>query len=100
MKWLIILGLLMILGAFVAVRYRKQIQMALYVFRMFRKMRQLSKTPDQPAEKQIRPTSASNEIPLVRCAKCGSWKPQSESLKLGRNVFYCSSNCMEKAVRA
>jgi hypothetical protein len=97
MKWLIILGLLFFLVAMIAVRYRRQIQMGLYVFRMFRKMRQMNKTAT--TEKQVTPAARSNDIPLGRCAKCGSWKPQSEALKFGGNVFYCSSNCLEKAVQ-
>lgn len=98
MKWLIILGLFLALAAFLAVRYRRQIQMGIYVFRMFRKMREMSRAGAEP-EKQINKNSDKKDVPLVRCTKCGSWKPQTESLKFGGNVYYCSSNCMEKAVR-
>lgn len=96
MKWLIILGLLAFLGMVIAVRFRRQIQTAIYVFKMFRKMRQMSK-PGAP-EKQIENTSNSKDVQLVRCAKCGSWIPQNTALKLSKNTFYCSSKCMEKAV--
>jgi hypothetical protein len=97
MKWLIILGLLFLLGAIVATRYRRQIQMALYVFRMFRKMRQMNRA--ETTEKQIERNTDARDIPLVRCAKCGAWKPQTDALKFGGNIFYCSSNCLEKAVQ-
>ena len=95
MKWLIILALIVLLAVFIASRYRKQIQMALYVFRMFRKMRQMSKTE----EKQINATANSTETNLVNCAKCGTWIPQNKALKLRSGVFYCSSNCLEATAK-
>ncbi len=91
MKWIIILGLILIVLLLIVSRYRKQIQMALYVFRMFRKMRQMSKTD----EKQINTAADSTEIALVNCAKCGTWIPQNKALKLRSGVFYCSSDCLE-----
>lgn len=97
MKWIIILGLLAVLAMFIAVRFRRQIQMGLYVFKMFRQMRQMSK-PEQP-EKQLKKTAGEADVQLVRCAKCGSWIPQNTALKLSKNTFYCSSKCMESAVR-
>ncbi len=96
MKFLIILVLLAILAMFIWRRYRLQIQTALYVFRMFRKMRQMSKA--EIPEKQIEKTSNPEDVQLVRCAKCGSWTPQTNALKLGGNNFYCSAKCLEKAV--
>lgn len=96
MKWLIILGLLTILAMFIAIRFRRQIQTALYMYKMFRKMRQISK-PETP-EKRIETDINSNDVQLVRCTKCGSWIPQNTALKLSKNTFYCSSKCMEKAV--
>ncbi len=97
MKWLIILGLLAVLVIFIVARFRRQIQTTLYIFKMFRKMRQMSK-PETP-EKQIETNTNSSDVQLVRCAKCGSWIPQTTSLKLSKNTFYCSSKCMESAVK-
>jgi len=97
MKWLIILGLLAILVMFIAVRFRRQIQTAIYVLKMFRKMRQMNK-PEQ-TEKQIDTPGNSNDVQLVRCTKCGSWIPQNTALKLSKNTFYCSSKCLESAVK-
>ena len=91
MKWLIILALIVVLAAIIISRYRKQIQMALYVFRMFRKMRQMS----GQEEKQIDVQAKSEESALVNCAKCGTWIPQNKALKLRSGVFYCSKNCLE-----
>lgn len=95
MKWLILLGLLFILGAIIAVRYRRQIQTAIYLWKMFRKMRQVGK----PTEKQIQNDKNNDEVPLVKCAKCGIWIQQENAFSLRSRVFYCSANCMENAVK-
>ena len=97
MKWIIILGLLAILVMFIVARYRRQLQTALYMYKMFRKMREMSKQAETP-EKQLEKSANASDVQLVRCAKCGSWIPQNTAIKLSRNNFYCSSKCMEKAV--
>lgn len=91
MKWLILLGIVFIFFALVAYRYRAQIKMAIYVWRMFRKMRQAGKTD----ERQIEKTDDKIDVALVRCAKCGTWIPQVKALKLRSGINYCSANCME-----
>ncbi len=91
MKWLIILGLILLVIILIASRYRKQIQMGLYVFRMFRKMRQMNKAE----EKQISPKAETSDTTLINCAKCGTWIPQNKAIKLRSGVFYCSANCLE-----
>jgi Sec-independent protein translocase protein TatA len=96
MKWLIILLVLLIVVALVAARYRRQIMTAWQLWRMFKKMRQMS----QPtAEKRIETVSADKNESLVRCERCGNWVPQSEALKLRSKTVYCSTNCMERAVK-
>lgn len=92
-KILVILFLISVLFGLVALRYRKQIQTALYLFRMFRKMRQMSRAPE---EKQIEKTESDGQ--LVKCARCGTWIPQNKALNLRSKTFYCSANCMENAV--
>ncbi|HEY0658927.1 MAG TPA: hypothetical protein VGD05_10655 [Pyrinomonadaceae bacterium] len=100
MKLLIILLILLAVMALIAFRYRKQIQTALYVWRMFRQMRQFNKPQAaQPKEKQIDKNEKSSNAPLVRCGGCGKWTNETAMLKLGSKSFYCSANCMEKAVR-
>ena len=94
-KFLVVLFILIVVFGLVALRYRKQIQMALYVLRMFRKMRQMSSAPE---EKQIEKTESSSDTQLVKCARCGKWIPQSKALNLRSKTFYCSANCMENAV--
>lgn len=95
MKWLILLALLVVVVAFVASRYRRQIQMGLYVWRMFRKMRKAGQAGDKPLEIKADPKN----VPLTRCAQCGSWTPQKDALNLRSGTVYCSALCMEKAVK-
>lgn len=96
MKWLIILVLLLIVAAVVILRYRRQIQMALQMYMMFKKMRQMSR----PApEKRIENVAADKGEALVRCERCGNWIPRSEAMKLRSKTIYCSANCMERAVK-
>lgn len=96
MKWLILLGLLIILVIIIATRYRRQIQMAIYVLRMFRKMRQNSKND----ERQIETKEGARDVPLIRCGKCGIWIPQNKALRLRSGIFYCSTDCLENIVKA
>jgi hypothetical protein len=95
MKWLIILFLLFVLVAIVAVRYRRQIQTAIYMYKMFRKMRQASKG----TEKQIETKQSQANIPLVRCVGCGNWVAETDVLKMGNKIAYCSTACIEKKVK-
>lgn len=94
-KLLVILFLLMVLAAIIAVRYRKQIQMAIYMFRMVRKMRQMGKTE----EKQIETKEVSSNSPLVKCSGCGNWISESQALNMRSKNFYCSADCVQKAVK-
>jgi len=91
MKWLILFGLIVILIVIIAARYRQQIKMAIYVWRMFRKMRQTGKTEEKQIEKQ----ENAKDIALVRCAKCGTWIPQNKALNLRSGINYCSTVCLE-----
>lgn len=94
MKWLILLVLFAVLAVVILTRYRRQIQTVVYVWRMFRKMRQSGKSGEKQIEKKV----SANENALIRCAKCGMWIPQESALKLRSKTFFCSANCMEKAV--
>lgn len=92
MKWLILLGLILLVGIIVVSRYRRQIQTAMYVWRMFRKMRQAGKTE----EKQIETKENSKDVSLIRCGKCGTWIPKNKALSLRSGIYFCSTNCLEK----
>lgn len=96
MKWIIILSLLLLLVAIVATRYRRQIVAGIEIWKMFRQVRKQMKPP---VEKQIKPAASKNNVELVRCGKCGKWINESNALNLRSKTFYCSTNCMEQAVR-
>jgi len=91
MKWLILFGLLIVLAVIIAIRYRRQIQMGIYVWRMFRKMRQAGKT----VEKQVETKQSAKDVPLIRCAKCGTWISQNKALSFRSGIYYCSTSCLE-----
>ena len=95
-KVLVILLLISILFGLIALRFRKQIQTALYLLQMFRKMRQMSRAGQE--EKRIEKQESPGNIQLVKCAKCGTWIPETKALNLRSKTFYCSANCMENAV--
>ena len=95
MKWLILLALLFAAAALIAVRYRRQIKMAIYVWQMFRKMKQVGKA----GEKRIEKPADAKDIALVRCAKCGTWIPQNKALNLRSANRYCSTVCLETAAK-
>lgn len=93
---LVILLVLIVLIGITALRYRRQIQTATYLWRMFRKMRQMSKSePEKKIEKQ----ATAKDARLVRCAVCKTWIPRTKALNLRSEIFYCSANCMENAVK-
>ncbi len=94
-KILFILLIFIVVAGMIALRYRRQIQNAIYVWQMFKKMRGVN----NPQEKQIEKTENTKNVQLVRCAKCGTWTPQKNALNLRSRAFYCSTNCMENAVK-
>ena len=95
MKWLILLLLILILVVVVAMRYRRQLQTALQIWRMYRQFKQVAR----PAEKKINNQTVDKNAPLVRCARCGKWVLKKDALNLRSKTVYCSTNCMEKAAR-
>jgi Sec-independent protein translocase protein TatA len=96
MKWIILLILFAVLIVIIATRFRRQIVAVIEIFKMFRQVRQQMKPKE---EKQIKPKVLNKDAPLVRCAKCGQWVSESNALNLRSKTFYCSTNCMEQAVR-
>ncbi len=95
MKFLVIIFILLMLLMLLALRFRRQIQTGLQVWRIFRQVRQASKPP---AEAQAKATIEKSES-LVRCSRCGKWIAPSEAVNLRSKTIYCSTNCMEKAAR-
>ncbi|MGI9055734.1 MAG: hypothetical protein ACR2F2_08035 [Pyrinomonadaceae bacterium] len=96
MKWIVLLILFAVLLAIIATRYRRQIVGAIEIYKMFRQVRQQMKPKE---EKQIRQPVSKKDVQLVRCGKCGKWINESNALNLRSKTFYCSTKCMEQAVR-
>jgi hypothetical protein len=92
-EFLVILGVIALMLLIVAFRYRKQIAAAFQIYRMFRRMRAAdNKTREVPER------AGGADTELVRCARCGSWKPRDEALKFSKGTFYCSSACVNEAM--
>ena len=83
-----------VLLALTAIRYRKQIVGMLQVWRMLKSMRQMPRANGE----QVNGQDDVSKGPLVNCAKCGTWVPESRSIRLGTKTFYCSAACVEKEV--
>lgn len=96
MKWIVLLLLFAILIVIIAARYRRQIVSGIEIYKMFRQVRQQMKPLD---EKQIKQTNSKKDVQLVCCAKCGKWVNESNALNLRSKIIYCSTKCMEQAVR-
>ncbi|CAN5557065.1 hypothetical protein BH10ACI1_BH10ACI1_26480 [soil metagenome] len=96
MKFLFILLILILVLCLVGLRFRKQIQTALYMWRMFRQMKQMSKPK---VEKQLNQTENQTAAKLVKCAKCGAWTPLTKAIYFRSKTFYCSKKCMETLVQ-
>jgi hypothetical protein len=96
MKWLILIGLFLLIIGLIYWRFRRQIQTAWQLWRMFRQMRQVGKTEEKPVNKK---KESLQDAPLVRCEKCGKWTSPETALKLRQDKYYCSSQCMERAAR-
>lgn len=95
MKWLIVLFLIAAVIVIFATRYRRQIQTGIYLWRTFKKMRQVGSAETKRVEGKENAKAGQ----LVRCGRCGTWTPQSNALNLGGKVFYCSTECVENAVK-
>lgn len=95
MKWLIILGLILLLIAVVAWHFRKHIQSAWFIYQTFRKMRQMR--PPAAADKPLEPKQSPANTELVRCPKCNKWTPKDEAVKL-KSDFFCSLACLEETM--
>lgn len=98
MKYLILLLVLAALFIWLSWRFRRQITVARQVWKMLVETnRRLNQQQDQQAGNKQPP----QKIPagkLVRCEKCQTWVPKDTALSFGKNTYFCSAKCMEKAV--
>ncbi len=76
-----------------AIRYRKQIGTMLHIWRSLKSMR------EQVKEKQVQSKEPIPAGPLINCAKCGTWVPEQKAIRLRGGTSYCSSTCLESAVK-
>jgi hypothetical protein len=90
---LIVVGLLL---AFTAFRYRKQL---LGVYQVWQMLKQAG-AQGRKSREEINTANETETGPLVNCAKCGTWVPESRAIKLGARMFYCSTACVERSATA
>jgi len=88
-----ILLVIAVLFAFTAIRYRRQIVAFIQFWRVLKAAQQSS------SRSEINGSADAEKGPLVNCAKCGTWVPESNAIRLGTRVFYCSPACTEKAAK-
>jgi len=87
---LLVIGVILALTAY---RYRSHIGAVYRFWRVLRDARV------QRSEELNRPVESTNG-PLVNCAKCGTWVPESKAIKLRPRIYYCSAECVEKTASA
>jgi hypothetical protein len=87
---LFIFVVVLVLLALTAIRYRKQITAVIRFSRMLRNAGATKPIGNAERRKDV-------VVPLAKCAKCGTWVPQTRAIKFGPGNYYCSSKCMEAA---
>jgi hypothetical protein len=92
---LVILLVIAVLIGLTAFRYRRQIAAMLQIWRMLKSMRQAAR----PGENRIDSSGQAKDTRLVNCAKCGTWVPEANAIKLPGSYF-CSASCLESKVPA
>lgn len=100
MKWLIVLIVILAAFALVALRYRRQLLAGWQLYKMYQKMGAAGKPP---TEKRINKTKTAREETggdqLVRCSRCNKWISPTQAVNLRGKNTYCSTACLEKAVK-
>ena len=104
MKYLIILGLLVLIGGLIYWRIRPYIIVVRRVLGVLRGAQITGVLRDEAADFSRRPTEArtgsrgTSGEKLTRCAACGTWLPASRALTLRHStVSYCSPACLERS---
>lgn len=85
---LFIILVVLILLAWTAFRYRKQISSVIGFAQMLKE----AKSDLTAGQRQIQ-QNPDKGIALVNCSKCGVWVPQNKARKVG-DVFFCSDECL------
>lgn len=91
---LIILGVIAMLFALSAFRYRKQLRAAYGVWKAVKDIRagRLPVAPNGTVEER-----AGGK--LARCMTCGNWQPESKMRRVGNGPMFCSAECFEQAAK-
>jgi len=93
---LLILVVIAVLLALTAYRYRRQIG----AFYQFWQVLQQARVQGKRNAKEMNQPAEDERGPLVNCVKCGTWVPESNAIKLGPRIYYCSIDCVEKTAKA
>ena len=94
MKWIVLVFLFFIILSVIALRYRRQINFLILLWKQFQTLR----SPKTTVNREIADNRRDSDTMLARCARCGNWVTQTEILKLGGATF-CSTACLEKNVQ-
>ena len=89
-KFLFLLFLVITLLGIIALRFRRQILTAVEIWEGI-------KNPKNK-EPLIDKKENSSSVPLIKCAKCEVWIPNTSAIKLNSNIYFCSRKCMENIV--
>lgn len=102
MKYLLILIVLALLGAFIYWRLRPYIATARRVLGFMRELRRVN--TNGSTKESVQRSTMENER-LVRCQACETWIPATRAVVLNRSrrgasSYYCSHVCLERAAEA
>jgi hypothetical protein len=89
-KYLIVFAMVLILFAWTAVRYRKQIAGMIGFVRMIRDAANPNRTTREMRE---RSSVVPNE--LVNCVGCRTWIPSDRAIRFDAKTYYCSKECVQ-----
>ena len=81
----LILGVIVILLALTAIRYRRQIAGMIGLAKMLKEVKTSAQARSVPGE-------SATGVALVNCSTCEVWVPENKASKRG-NVYYCSEAC-------
>lgn len=97
MKYLFVLGLLLVAAFLVYLRLRPYIRGVRRFLGVVREVNRMSTgaRPDIPQKPQRKPEAAGK---LVRCSACGTWIPDGSAVKLrATGATFCSHACLERS---
>ncbi len=89
---IVILAVIVLLFGLTAFRYRRQLLVGYQIWKTL-------KTARNSENERIKGSEAPRRgEPMVKCVRCGSWRPESSAVVLGASA-YCGPACVEASVR-